>query len=151
MRVNLNDAARLFALAGVTAAVIGPLLGLIYDRVGRMPLFLFISSCVLVPASVLFNALQQQNGSDGSHGHASSLHRHSAESDDEYDEAQAQYTSALVAAAAQTAAAHAAAAIARQSSSHAHASAHAQHALLASVQQLAHAATQASGTDVTQR
>jgi hypothetical protein len=58
LRVNLNDAARLFALAGVTAAVIGPLLGLVYDRVGRMPLFLFISSCVLVPASVvyLFNA-----------------------------------------------------------------------------------------------
>ena len=58
LRVNLDDAARLFALAGVTAAVIGPLLGLVYDRVGRMPLFLFISSCVLVPSSViyLFNA-----------------------------------------------------------------------------------------------
>ena len=58
LRVNLSDVGRLFALTGVTAAVIGPLLGLIYDRVGRMPLFLFISSCVLVPASVvyLFNA-----------------------------------------------------------------------------------------------
>ncbi len=57
-RIDLYDAARLIALSGVTAAIIGPLLGLFFDRFGRMPLFLFISACLLVPASIiyLFNA-----------------------------------------------------------------------------------------------
>ena len=54
LKVNLYDAARLIALSGVTAAVVGPLLGLFYDRVGRMPLFLFVSACVLVPFSIIY-------------------------------------------------------------------------------------------------
>ncbi len=64
LRVNLYDAARLIALSGVTAAVVGPLLGLFYDRVGRMPLFLFVSTCVLVPfSSTLARGRWAQGGS----------------------------------------------------------------------------------------
>jgi MFS family permease len=54
MNVELGTASRLYSISGLAAAISGPLLGLVYDKFGMLPLFLLISSVVLIPTSVLY-------------------------------------------------------------------------------------------------
>jgi MFS family permease len=50
--ISLTDAGRLYALAGVASAVVAPLLGLAFDRAGRLPLCLVVAAACFALALV---------------------------------------------------------------------------------------------------
>ncbi len=50
--ISLTDAGRLYALAGVASAVVSPLLGIAFDRAGRLPLCLVIATACFAIALV---------------------------------------------------------------------------------------------------